>query len=454
MPTRKVAIVGAGISGLAAAYDLQKSGEFEVTLFEQSNEVGGKIQTASEGEFLIERGPDSIFASKPWATDLMREIGMDADLMEPLCNEFSILTKGKLHHVPRALASMIPSASGALEKAAFLSAAVKKRALKESDVRPGAGKDESIASFFRRRFGKTFSELVAEPLLAGTHAGDPEKLSMAALYPTYLGMEREHGSITKSAEARKAPAGKPGARMGFCTLRSGMGSFPQRLLAACELVDVQLGVGVSALATSEDRIVVESSGGARVFDHVISAVPGYAAADILRGIAPDAADALRTLRYVSTAVFTLAFPRGAFRHEPSGNGFLVPRRENSFIKGCTVSSNKWAERAPGDSVLIRAFVGQDGGVDVDALSDEDLREGVLKQLNALYGLKSDPIVARLDRWPKAMAQYELGHLDRLAAIERALCGLPITLVGASYRGNSIPDCVRQGREAAQRLLHG
>ena len=160
----KVVIIGAGIAGLAAAYDLQKIEGFEVTLLEKSAVVGGKIQTAREGEYLIEQGPDSIFSAKPWAVDLMCELGMEDELVEPLSSEFSILTKGKLHIVPRALASLNPSASGALEKVAFLSAAAKRRALKESEAGPGEGKEESIASFFRRRFGKTFSELVAEPL--------------------------------------------------------------------------------------------------------------------------------------------------------------------------------------------------------------------------------------------------------------------------------------------------
>lgn len=450
----RIAIVGAGISGLAAAYDLQKDATYRVTLFEQSAKVGGKIQTAKEGDYLVEGGPDSIFSAKPWASELMAELGMEDELVEPLAHEFSILSKGKLHGVPRALASLIPSASGALEKAGFLSAAAKKRALKEAEVERSGGGDESIASFFRRRFGRTFAELVAEPLLAGTHAGDPEKLSMAALYPTYLGMERDHGSISQAAAARQSHAPTshgPVRKAGFYTLRSGMAAFPQRLAAALDRTVVNLETTVDRIEKKEDRIVLHTSRGSFEFDHVILAVPAYAAAPMLRQVSPDAAQQLDTVRFVSTAIVSLAYPRTCFARPLVGNGFLVPRKEPSFINGCTWSSNKWAGRAPDDILLVRAFIGREGGVDIDAMADEELVEQAKSALGSLLEANGDPVYTRLDRWPRAMAQYEMGHLERLGRIQEALSNLPITLIGASYRGNSIPDCVRQGREAAAKL---
>lgn len=445
----KVAIIGAGISGLSAAYDLQKSDRFEVSLFESSALVGGKIQTAREGEFLIEQGPDSIFSMKPWAVELMIELGMESALVEPLGSEFCILSKGKLHAVPRALASLVPSASGALEKVGFLTASAKRRALQETDVEPGGGADESVASFFRRRFGKMFSEMVAEPLLAGTHAGDPEKLSMAALYPSYLGMERSHGSVAKAAAARTGNGNHKG---GFLTLRDGMGSFPNVLAERLTRVCLRASTPVLSIRRSGEGLVVVTDSGEEPFDRVILAVPAFAAAKILGEVSPEASERLATIRFVSTAIVSLAYERDAFRKPLHGNGFLVPTGESSAITGCTWSSNKWAGRAPEGTYLIRAFLGRDGGLDVDAVSDEELTSMARGTLERLLSPSRAPVLSRLDRWPKGMAQYELGHVCKIAAIEAALEGLPVQLVGSSYRGNSIPDCVRQGREAAKKIL--
>lgn len=443
-------IIGAGISGLAAAYDLQKEGKIRVVLIESSALLGGKIQTSRDGVLLIEQGPDSIFTAKPWAVDLMTELGMESEFMEPLSSEFSILSKGKLHHVPRALASLMPAASGALEKVGFLSSSAKRRALQEGEVGKGDGKEESIASFFRRRFGRKFSEMVAEPLLAGTHAGDPERLSMAALYPSYVGMERDHGSIAQAAATRAASHHGP-RKPGFLTLRGGMGAFPRRLAESLDRVEVMTSTRVEALRRSGDGLVVETSAGEIRANKVLLCVPAYAAARLLEDLAPEAAERLAGIRFVSTAIVSLAYPRDAFKPELTGNGFLVPTSEPCPITGCTWSSNKWAGRAPDGTLLIRAFMGRDGGPDVDAYSDDELAKLARETLAKLLKPSKTETFCRVDRWPKAMAQYELGHMDRVAAIEAALGDLPILLVGSSYRGNSIPDCVRQGRAAAEKV---
>lgn len=450
----KIAIIGAGISGLTAAYDLEKAASNEIVLIEQSATVGGKIQTAQVGDYLVEQGPDSIFATKPWAVDIICELGMEADLMEPLCSEFSILTKGKLHTVPRALASLIPSASGALEKAGFLSAAAKRRALKEADVEAGGGHDESISSFFGRRFGRSFSNLVAEPLLAGTHAGDPTKLSMAALYPTYVGMEQSHGSISKAAAERASHAAPSHAprRAGFLTLKGGMASLPMKVAGALTSTKLLTSTSVESVTLAGSRVLIESSGGRFEVDHVIIATPAYVTAGLLKDACPEAAALLSDIRFVSTAIASLAYPRDAFPKPLHGNGFLVPYTEHSAITGCTWSSNKWAERAPDDMLLIRAFMGRDGGLSVDEHSDDELVAKASDALGSILSPSVGPAFTRLDRWTRGMAQYEIGHLARIAAIDKAVAGLPVSLVGSSYRGNSISDCVRQGREIAAQLL--
>lgn len=443
--SRTVAIVGGGITGLSAAYDLQNAG-FEVDLFEQGSTLGGKLRTVQEGDLLIELGPDSIFATKPWAVDLMCEIGLEDELIEPLGHEFSILTKGKLHSVPRALASLMPAASEALEKAGFLSAAAKRRVLQESEVKAGTGRDESVASFFSRRFGRTFSALLAEPLLAGTHAGDPHKLSMAALYPAYLGMERSHGSLSGAASARAGSGGNSHRRPGFLSLKRGMAALPERLAEKLDRARIHLSTEVASITANQGRAELMTSIGNVEADHAIVTTPAHASARLLGG------EVFGSIRFASTAIATLAYHREGFRKPVTGNGFLVPYTEPSIVTGSTFSSNKWPGRAPEDVLLLRVFMGRDTGPDVDGIRDLELTRLAEEMVSGLLKPKHPPFFSRLDRWSEAMPQYELGHLERVAAIEESLAGSPITVAGASYRGNSISDCVRQGREAAEKLI--
>ncbi len=447
-----IVIVGGGIAGLSAAYDLERAGGHEVTLIEAADRLGGKIATERVGDYLLELGPDSIFAVKPWAVQLIEELGMGDQLVDPIATDFAILVGGKLHQVPRALASLMPSASNTLEKVSFFSAATKRRILKEKEVEKGPGGAESIAAFFRRRFGRKFSELVAEPLLAGIHAGDPEKLSMSALYPSYLGLEQKHGSLTGGPGAHP-PKGGPN-RASFVALRDGMGSLVIRLQDSLKTTQLLTGTRVARIEGRDGRLVVFTDDDRElVVDHLVLAVPAEIAAPLLTQVAPGAAAALGKIRYVSTAVVTLAFPRGAFPKDLCGNGFLVPFMEPSDITGSTWSSNKWPGRAPGDTLLMRCFMGRDGGLAVDQCTDEQLIGRALGTIEKVLHPIQKPIYSRADRWPKAMAQYELGHLDLLAEAEKGLSRLAIYLVGSSYRGNSVSDCVRQGRDAARSILH-
>lgn len=444
-------IVGGGIAGLSAAYDLKRAGH-EVTLIEAALRFGGKIGTVIEDGCLIEQGPDSIFCTKPWALDLINELGLGDDLIEPQTSEFSILSKGRLHGVPRALATMMPTAATALEKVGFLSAAAKKRFMREKEVAKGESADESIASFFRRRFGRHFSEMVAEPMLAGIHAGDPEKLSMNALYPGYMGMEREHGSLGEAMTNMKRPASDPGRKVGFVSLRRGMESLTRRLVEELNGAKLMPGTKVTGLSSSAKGVsVMLESGETLLADHLILAVPAFIAARLLATVAPNAASKLGGIQFVSTAVATLAYSRAAFPHGLHGNGFLVPFNEPCEITGCTWSSNKWAERAPEDALLMRCFMGRVGGLAVDDRSDAELIAKAVEEVSKILQPMRGPIYQRLDRWPSAMAQYELGHLELLADAEVGLNGLPVQLIGSSYRGNSISDCVRQGRDAARML---
>ncbi len=449
----KIGIIGGGIAGLSAAYDLSRDGTHQVTLFESSGRLGGKILTHSIDGMIVEGGPDSIFTSKPWAVQLMTELGLESDFEEPIGGGFSVMTNGKLHAVPRALAGLIPTASTALESVGFLSAAARKRITSEHTVKKGSGEDESVASFFRRRFGKHFSKTLAEPLLAGIHAGDAEKLSMKALYPTYIGLEQKHGSLSGAVSSPSAtPAGHAPKKAGFLTLRGGLAELVTALVQKLDSVDIRLSCSPKVLLQTETGIKIQISDSDSIeVDAVILAVPAYASAKLLSSIRQDASILLSGIRHASTAVATVAFRASAFHRPLSGNGFLVPADEDSDVTGCTYSSLKWAGRAPQETILIRAFMGRDGGLNIDTLSDDEILTRAESSLRRLLDAHEAPIMSRVDRWSNAMPQYELGHLELMDKIESQLEGLPIQLAGTSYRGTGVPDCIRQGREAAERF---
>lgn len=451
----KIVIIGGGIAGLSAAYDLQKDGRNEVILLEKSSRVGGKIVTHYTDGLVVEGGPDSVFTTKPWAVDLMVELGLESELEEPIGAGFSLLVGGKLHAVPRALASLMPSASSALESLGFIGAATRRRILSESSVAKGNGGDETVASFFRRRFGSKFSKSLAEPLLAGIHAGSAEALSMKALYPSYIGLEQKHGSLSAVAQAHAStPNSAPTShrKPGFITLRSGLRKLIDVLVAELQGAEIKTEFAI-------EHIERNAAGKYTLFgtdtieaDAMIVAVPAHAAAGLLADIEPAACGPLREIRHASTAVVSLAYDPKAFESELHGNGFLVPADEPCDITGCTFSSLKWRGRATESNLLIRAFMGQDGGMNVDAFSDAQLIEMAKATFKKLFKGREDPFFMGLDRWTNAMPQYELGHCDRMDRVEDAVRGQSILFAGGSYRGTGIPDCIRQGREAARMLL--
>ena len=449
----RIIIIGGGIAGLSAAYDACQDGKHQVTLIESSDRLGGKIITRYENDLVVEGGPDSVFTTKPWAVDLMVELGLESELEEPIGAGFSVLVGGKLHVVPRALASLMPSASTALESIGFLGATARKRILSEKVVEKGSGEDETIASFFRRRFGNRFSKTLAEPLLAGIHAGSADKLSMKALYPSYIGLEQKHGSL--SAVSSAAPAiGAPSTshrKPGFITLDGGLQRLVDVLVERLKSVDIRLNTLVEQIERNEDGSFRVNANEVLECDALIFAIPGYAAAPILSGIAPGAFEPLMGIRHGSTAVASFCYASSSFKNELHGNGFLVPADEPSSITGCTFSSLKWKHRAPDGSVLLRAFMGQDGGLNVDDYSDDQLLKMAVADFGKHLKVKAEPYYTRVDRWTKAMPQYEVGHTDRMDVIENAVGEMPILFAGCSYRGTGIPDCIRQGREAARSL---
>ena len=440
-------MIGAGISGLAAAYELTKRGH-RLRLLEASNRAGGLIHTERVEGFTIEAGPDSILNAKPAALELIRELGLDADLQYVRPGSRAFVLKGRtLHPLPQPSLLGIPLTHDALEAYDLLSPDGRARIGREPTIPPrGGDDDESVGAFFRRRFGEEAAELVAQPLLGGIHAGDIEQLSMRSLFPRLLDAERQRGHVTPTPDVRRptsdptADAGVPpkrGSREGgFASLRGGMARLVEALERSLPPGTIEYGQRVESLEGAEASCI-------------IIAAHAYSAATLLRPIDPRAADLCDEVPYVSTASVALAYRRDAIAHPLDGTGFVVARRySEARITACTWVSSKWEARAPEGWVLLRAFIGgahDPGAVD---LSDEDLVDITSRDLAPVLGITGAPWLTRVYRWPRAGAQHLVGHLDRVAEIERRLAPRGIFVAGSGFRAVGIPDCIADGRRVA------
>lgn len=462
-----ILVIGGGMTGMAAANALLKKG-VRVTLVERDGRLGGKVGTVHEQGFLLDTGPDSFLAQKPAGVRLCKELGLGDEIIAPMERRFYMLIDGKLHTVPHELVSLAPTKPEALWGASFLSFWGKFRASTEGLVpRRGQVDDESLASFMRRRFGSEFALRFAEPLMGGVHASHPDKMSMAAVYPTYWKMEQTHGSVSRAilamrrermmkAPSKGAPSGASSAP--FVALRRGMQSLVDRLAEALAAADVRTGVSVDALQPQVDGLVAAtlSTGETVVVDRVLVTTPAWEAARLVRPHAPAAADLLESIRYASTAVATLAYREDQIPGLLPGTGFLTPRDQDLPITGCTWSSRKWEGRAPEGTVLMRAFMGYaDNDAFVVTDTDEQMLAKAHNALAPLLGVKGEPAFSKLFRWVRAMPQYDVGHGALVSKINHSLGALPgVSLAGSSYGGVGIPDCIRQGEEAAALLLGG
>ena len=457
MTAPSVVIIGAGISGLAAAYELVRSGVTPIVL-ESSNRAGGMILTERDGPFILDAGPDSILATKTGGTALCDALGLTDRLMSTTPPRTSyVLRRGRLHPLPRPAVLGLPLTWRAAGGATMISAFGRVRMALEPwmPARPAA--DESIASFIRRRFGHQASEYLAEPLLAGIHAGDIERLAIRPLFPALVAAESSHGSVMKGLGARSPqPAAKGGAesRDGlFLSLPGGMGELVQALEAALPRGTIQFHARVAAVRQEQDQFRVDGHGGRLSSAAVIVAAPAWAAQEMLESLDPMLAGLCAGISYTSSAIVTLAFGRDAVGASLAGSGFVVPRAERVPIMAATWSSSKWSGRAPADSVLMRAFLG--GARDPEAVnrSDADLVDAALGALTPIARLAGRPRLARVHRWRRASPQLEVGHLARLAAIERRLEAWPgLFLTGSGYRVTGIPDCIEDAREMARRAV--
>ncbi len=473
--TPHVAIIGGGMTGVAAAFFLQETAREQgrplaVTVIEASGRLGGKVLTDRVDGFFIEAGPDSFLARKPWARQLAERVGLGDDLVptDPRHRHTFVLGRGRLHPIPEGLFMFVPVRLGAFARTRLISPWGKARMALEPLVPKGPEGDETIAAFVTRRAGREALERLAEPLLTGIYSGRADRLSILSTFPQLKEMEQRAGSLWKGFMS--GPRAQAGGGSAFLSLRGGLDSLVQAVARRLDAVTVRTGVKVTRLALADaaaapgepkapagagrDRYRLALSDGTYVAaDAVIVATPAFAAADLIEPICPEAAPHLRAIRFVSTITCVLGYNRADLQHPLNGSGFLVPRKEGRPITACTWVSSKWAHAARPDQALIRCYLGRDGEQEVMGWSDDKVVAAVRNELRELMGITAAPQLVRVYRWERAMPQYEVGHRERVAAIERAVAKRPgIVLAGASYHGVGVPDCVRQGQQAAERVL--
>ena len=452
---RRVAVVGGGVAGLAAAHRLLErgGGAVDVVLLEASDRLGGSVGTERERGFTLERGADAMLtAEKPWAAELCTRLGVPLVGTREGERRTFVVHAGRLEPLPEGFLLLAPTSLGPLVRSRLFSWPAKLRMALDLVLPRGGDGDESLASFVRRRLGREALERVAQPLVGGIYSGDPERLSLAATMPRFLELERRHRSVILGLRAAARESGTTraaGARYAlFAAPAGGMGALVDAIARRLPEGAVRLRSPVTELARDDAGWRLRAGGETLAADAVIVAAPAWAAAPLLRPLDATLAEMLDALEHASTAIVTLAY-RSADLPPLAGFGFVVPAATGSPLIACTYSSRKFADRAPEGHDVVRAFVG--GALRPHALDqgDDALVAGVRAAVRSLVGIAAEPLFVRVWRHPRAMPQYAVGHLDRVAAMEDRAAALGgVVLAGAAYRGVGVPDCVRSGEAAA------
>ena len=463
---KHIVIIGGGIAGLAAAHRIVELSQAKAlpvttTLLEAAARLGGSIATEQIGDFLVEAGPDSFITEKPWALKLCERIGLTPRLVstQSAYQKIYIVHDGKLVALPEGFFLLAPTRLWPFIQTPLFSWPGKLRIASELFLpRSHLNGDESLGAFVRRRFGNEALERVAQPLVGGIYASDPDKLSLTATMPRFKEMERNSRSViyamwaAQRQRAKKAETGS-GARWSlFVTLAGGMQELVDNLVQRLPQGTIRLNSAATELQRNADntwRIAVGSEQ-VIVADAVIFATPAFRTGALLRQIDSSAATELTAIAYASTATVSLAYRRADFPQAPNSFGFVVPAIEKRKIMACTFSSLKYRGRAPEDKILLRAFVGGSLQPELFGASDSEMESGVRAELASLLGVSATPLFSRIWRHPESMPQYHVGHEARVSRIETALQQFPtLALAGSAYHGVGISDCVRTGEEAAE-----
>ena len=450
---KRVAIVGGGISGLAAAHFLGRPG-ISCRLFEAQPRLGGTIRTVRLHECLVEAGPDSWLAEKTWMEDLLRDLGLQDQVIgsNDARRRTFIVRHGRLAPLPESMRLLAPTKPWQIASTRLLGPATKVRMALEWFRRPTERPDRSVAEFVRDHFGDEAVEYMAQPMLAGVYGAAPEQLSAEQVIPRFVDYERRYGSVLRGAyrtrkRTRPAPL--------FLTLRNGMGSLiealERRVAATCEIVRAR----VCRLEPGANSWRLLWDGGDATVDHVIVATAAHEAGCLLGQVDAAVSGLLGGVPYTSSVVAALVYRRSGFGHPLNGFGFLVPRAEKGALAACTWVNTKFDGRTAPDMVLLRAFLAGAPAEAAMETSDSRILAAAHAELQAWMRFRCDPIGGQVHRWARAMPQYSVGHEGRMRELERRLRGLPgLHLAGNGFSGLGVPDCVRRSQGIADEILRG
>lgn len=466
---KKVIIIGGGITGLSAAYRLQKSIEsgeqVDYLLVEKNNRLGGKILSEKIDGFTVEGGPDCFLSEKPSVAQIAQEIGIADRIIGS--NEASkrtyVYADRKLHQLPDGLMGLVPTKIVPFALSPLISWPGKIRMAFDLIIpKKQTDEDETLGSFVTRRLGREALDKIAEPLIGGIHAGDPDQMSLKASFPRFIQMEQKHGSLLKAmlAGRKNAPKPKPpepgkAPKTFFMTFVDGMGELTQKLAARLDQSKIMMGKNVTGIKKADGKYLVSIEGTDTLeADAVIVTAPANVTAELVRDLDREMSENLAAIPQATSATVNLAFKRSDIKESVESFGFIVPISEKRKIKAGTYSSTKWNYRTPSDDyVLLRAFVGGATNQELVFQDDESLLKMVLDELKDIIGLQAKPVMSKIYRWVQGMPQYTVGHLERVDKIDARLALNPgLYIVGASYKGVGVPDCINVGTQGAEKAL--
>ncbi|WP_067729777.1 protoporphyrinogen oxidase [Oceanobacillus damuensis] len=463
MATKKIVIVGGGITGLSAAYNLQKQISendlpFEVKLVEASSHLGGKIKSIKRDGFTIELGPDSLLARKPAAVKLVEELGLSDQTVRNGTGQSYILVKNKLHKMPKGTFMGVPKEIRPLLASNVFSSKGKLRALMDLVLpKSKVEGDQSLGMFMRRRFGNDLVDNQIDPLLSGIHSGDIDKMSLKAIYPMFHQVEQKHGSLIKGLQrtlpkASKHSKGKQAESL-FFSFEDGMETLVKGLIEKLDDKIISINTAVDHIEKKEHGYhLLLSDGKVYKADAVIMAAPHTAVPGMLSQY--DFLKKLYEIPATSTANVVVAFDQAAIKKDIDGTGFLVSRSSNYRITACTWTHRKWPTTTPEGKALFRCYVGRPDDQEIVDLSDEEITDIVLKDMNKTMKIKAKPEFSIITRFKDARPQYHVGHLELVSQVRtnvsKELPGLILT--GSSYDGVGIPDCIEHGERSATEVV--
>jgi oxygen-dependent protoporphyrinogen oxidase len=461
---RRIAIIGGGITGLAAAHKLEKAkanGEhITYDLFEKSGRLGGKIKTERVNGFVVELGPDSYLARKESMTRLATEVGLKDELLSNDTGQAYVLKGETLHPIPGGAVMGIPTEIKPFINTSLLSPIGKLRAAGDFFYPRITAKDEdmSLGNFFRRRLGNEVVDSLIEPLLSGIYAGNLDKLSLKATFPQFQQVEQKHGSLIrgmKDSRAKKAKKQEEATKSKgmFLTFRKGLESFVEAVEAHLGANSIHKNSDLTKVIKLDGQFHLQfASGATEVYDNVIVTTPPKVTAKLLQDY--PYFTYLHEMEATTVATVAMAYKKDKVTNPYDGTGFVVSKKSNHTITACTWTHKKWQHSTPEGYALLRAYVGRSGDSAIVSRSDEEILSAVLYDLKQIMTIEGKPEFFFIKRWQESMPQYNVGHTFKLSKIKEDIArNLPgLYLAGGGYEGIGLPDCIDQGEAAVDRIL--